>query len=148
MHACSRIHITQLLYNWPIFHVHHALRHVTSRMLLRGRWRHSWHATSNVKATSNMSTTQDSLLIQTRHTASTRTCWHFAFALCCHSNTTCPPIANPPNSGQLGVTPCHSLSNTRMWANAQPDGRPAEHRWRPLFNAAKFGWRPLLDAVQ
>jgi len=20
-----------------------------------------------------------------------------------------------------------------MWANAQPDGRPAEHRWRPLF---------------
>jgi len=37
---------------------------------------------------------------------------------------------------------------TRMWANAQSDGRPAEHRWRPLFNAAKFGWRPLLDAVQ
>ena len=28
---------------------------------------------------------------------------------------------------------------TRMWANAQPDGHPAEHRWRPLFNAAKFG---------
>ena len=27
---------------------------------------------------------------------------------------------------------------TRMWANAQPDGRPAEHRWRPLFNTAKF----------
>ena len=37
---------------------------------------------------------------------------------------------------------------TRMWANAQRDGRPAEHRWRPLFNAAKFGWRPLLDALQ
>jgi len=32
-----------------------------------------------------------------------------------------------------------------MWANAQRDGRPAEHRWRPLFNAAKFGWRPLLE---
>jgi len=28
---------------------------------------------------------------------------------------------------------------TRMWANAQPGGRPAEHRWRPLLNAAKFG---------
>ena len=27
----------------------------------------------------------------------------------------------------------------RMWANAQRDGRPAEYRWRPLFNAAKFG---------
>jgi len=23
-----------------------------------------------------------------------------------------------------------------MWANAQPDGHPAEHTWRPLFNAA------------
>jgi len=28
---------------------------------------------------------------------------------------------------------------TRMWANAQRDGRPAEYRWRPLFNAAMFG---------
>jgi len=26
-----------------------------------------------------------------------------------------------------------------MWANAQRDGRPAEHKWRRLFNAAKFG---------
>jgi len=25
--------------------------------------------------------------------------------------------------------------NTRMWANAQRDGRPAKYRWRPLFNA-------------
>jgi len=25
------------------------------------------------------------------------------------------------------------------WANAQRDGHPAEYRWRPLFNAAKFG---------
>ena len=32
-----------------------------------------------------------------------------------------------------------------MWTNAQRDGRPAEYRWRPLFNAAKFGWRPLLE---
>jgi len=24
-----------------------------------------------------------------------------------------------------------------MWANAQRDGRPAEYRWRPLFNAAR-----------
>ena len=23
-----------------------------------------------------------------------------------------------------------------MWANAQRDGRPAEYRWRPLFNDA------------
>ena len=26
-----------------------------------------------------------------------------------------------------------------MWANAQRDGRPTEHRWRPLLNVAKFG---------
>ena len=26
-----------------------------------------------------------------------------------------------------------------MWANAQRDGRPSKYRWRPLFNAAKFG---------
>jgi len=34
---------------------------------------------------------------------------------------------------------------TRMWANAQHDGCPAEYRWRRLFDAAKFGWRPLLE---
>ena len=25
-----------------------------------------------------------------------------------------------------------------MWADAQRDGRPAEYRWRPLFNAAAW----------
>jgi len=34
---------------------------------------------------------------------------------------------------------------TTMWANAQLHGRPAEYRWCPMFNAAKFGWRPLLE---
>ena len=29
-----------------------------------------------------------------------------------------------------------------MWANAQRDGRPVEHRWRPLFNATKV-WLTL-----
>jgi len=29
----------------------------------------------------------------------------------------------------------------KMCANAQRDGRPAEYRWRPLFNSAKFGGR-------
>jgi len=32
-----------------------------------------------------------------------------------------------------------------MWVNAQRDGRPAEYRWRPVLNAAKFGSRPLLE---
>ena len=35
-------------------------------------------------------------------------------------------------------------SQTRMWADAQRDGCPSKYRWRPLFNTAKFGWRPLL----
>jgi len=34
-------------------------------------------------------------------------------------------------------------TQTRMWANAQCDGRPAKYRWCPLFNAANFGRRPL-----
>jgi len=40
-----------------------------------------------------------------------------------------------PGSKDPGV----KNKKTRMWANAQRDGRPAEYRWRPLFNAAKFG---------
>jgi len=33
-----------------------------------------------------------------------------------------------------------------MWAfNDQRDGRPAEYSWHPLFNAAKFGWCPILE---
>jgi len=27
-----------------------------------------------------------------------------------------------------------------IWANAQRDGRPAEYRWRPLFNAGRTVW--------
>jgi len=37
------------------------------------------------------------------------------------------------------------IIETRMWANAQRDGGPAEYRWRPALNAAKFGSRPLLE---
>jgi len=31
-----------------------------------------------------------------------------------------------------------NINRTRMWANAQRDGHPAEYRWHPLFNTAKF----------
>jgi len=37
-------------------------------------------------------------------------------------------------SGTLNPT-----QSTTMWASAKRDGRPAEYRWRPLFNSAKFG---------
>ena len=33
----------------------------------------------------------------------------------------------------LSINTNHELE---MWANAQRDGRPAEYRWRLLFNAA------------
>jgi len=50
-----------------------------------------------------------------------------------------------PKAGQIwGSSPPDSY-RTRIWANAQRDGRPAKYRWRPLFNAAEFGWRPLLE---
>jgi len=39
-----------------------------------------------------------------------------------------------------------------MWANAQRDGRPAEHRWRPLFNAAVWltptTWLPYSNTAK
>jgi len=36
---------------------------------------------------------------------------------------------------------------TRMSANAERDGRPAEYRWRHQFDAAKCGLRPLIHRV-
>jgi len=35
-----------------------------------------------------------------------------------------------------------------MWAHAQRDGRPAEHRLRPLFNAQSLADAHYLTAVQ
>jgi len=40
------------------------------------------------------------------------------------------------------------LLSTRMWANAQRDGRPVEHRWRPLFNAENLADAHYLTAMQ
>jgi len=40
------------------------------------------------------------------------------------------------------------LNATRMWANAQRDGCPAEYRWRPVLNAEKFGRTHCSTAVQ
>ena len=54
---------------------------------------------------------------------------------------TAAPTFRPMSSvaKQSPISATTELSITRMWANAQRDGRPAEHRWRPLFNAAKPG---------
>jgi len=57
-------------------------------------------------------------------------------------------IGRPQNKSHVAFNFPSEKWKTRMWANAQRDGRPAEHRWHPLFSATKFSWRPLLDAVQ
>ena len=62
------------------------------------------------------------------HTASTSTRWHFAFALCCHSNKTRAPIANPPNSAQLGSTPTIPPSYIRVHAVVWARGYGQTHR--------------------
>jgi len=40
------------------------------------------------------------------------------------------------------------FNKLEMWANAQRDGRPAEYRWRPVFNAAKCADAHYSSAVQ
>ena len=52
---------------------------------------------------------------------------------------------HPHGLGGKGFIMGDGIFKTRMWANAQGDGRPVEYRWRLLFNATKFGWRPLLE---
>jgi len=41
------------------------------------------------------------------------------------------------------------LNSTKLECGPMPNVMaalsPAEYRWRPLFNAAKFGWRPMLE---
>jgi len=52
--------------------------------------------------------------IQTRHRTSTSTADISRSALCCHSNETRAPIANPPNSAQLEGTPAIPPSYIRV----------------------------------
>jgi len=42
------------------------------------------------------------------------------------------------SSAQTLIIKSVQTDKTRMWTNAQRDGRPAEYRWRPLLNTAKF----------
>ena len=46
-------------------------------------------------------------------------------------------VVRPCSKSLIYCTDNHLMHiELEMWANAQRDGRPAEHRWRPLFNAA------------
>jgi len=50
-------------------------------------------------------------------------------------------VASEPTSNTkwLSSVVTVTLIPLEMWASAQRNGRPAEYRRRPLFNAAKFG---------
>jgi len=48
-------------------------------------------------------------------------------------------LTAPEPARVINATKNFNTGATRMWANAQRDGCPAEYTWRPLFNAAKFG---------
>ena len=77
-----------------------------------------------------------------------RTCWWDAYG-------SVTDVTNEDRSTTIGYRQAcfhhhgkcemEQKDTTRMRDNAQRDGRPAEYTWRPLFNAAKFGWRPLLE---
>jgi len=49
-----------------------------------------------------------------------------------HVGLSCRPV-------RVGLNAQSKAQSTRIWADAQRDVRPAEYRWRPLLNAAKFG---------
>jgi len=55
-------------------------------------------------------------------------------SLCTTVNIVCWRQGGQPSIDDLTII----TIATRMWVNAQRDGRPAEYRWCPLFNAAKF----------
>ena len=52
--------------------------------------------------------------------------------------TPCVEVWQTSNLRPLRLGEEKKKEELEMWANAQPDGRPAEYRWRPLFSAAKF----------
>ena len=56
----------------------------------------------------------------------------------CRHVSVCPSVTGRCSTETCWEWPAKT-PRTRMWATAQRDGRPAEYRWRPLFNAAKFG---------
>jgi len=46
---------------------------------------------------------------------------------------------NAQRTGLVSWQVARNHTRLEMWANAKRDGRPAEYRWRPLFNAVTFG---------
>jgi len=65
--------------------------------------------------------------------------WTYANRQTYRQSDTLIAILRTPTEGEVTNIIRTVSYKTRMWANAQRNGRPAEYRWRPLFNAAKFG---------
>jgi len=66
----------------------------------------------------------------------------------------CCYVLTLPSLVQTTYQTCENIHNVtrnenrlklEMRANAQRDGHPTKYRWRPLSNAAKFGWCPVLE---
>ena len=72
---------------------------------------HAEHSGADARVVWTAFSQHGTVAIITRHRGSTSTRWHFAFGLCCHSNETRVPIANPPNTVQLESTPTITASN-------------------------------------
>jgi len=77
---------------------------------------------------------------------STAHVWKYCHRSCYHSRIR----EQFGEEGKCLTTECvrvwyYNPQHTLQDLNTNKNGRPAEYRWRPLFNAAKFGWRPLLE---
>jgi len=73
--------------------------------------------------------------VRVRHACGVRWAWRITAGLCisivlptCHSNASRAPIANPPNSAQLGDIPYHAPSNIRVRAIVWACGRGQTQR--------------------
>jgi len=89
------------------------------------------------------------LLVCQLHSFSFIYSWSTVVALCVmyiDSEGTCSAQWKMKRNDSIAIMKyCQTFNKLEMWANDQRDGRPPEYRWRRLFNAAKFGWRPLLE---
>jgi len=54
-------------------------------------------------------------------------------------------IQSPTAEIRRGKKERRNRMKLEMWTNAQRDGRPAEYKWRPVFNAATLTPTSLLE---
>ena len=106
--------------NYKTDHSNEPLSRVYGVKYLRTNLQQIYNSNSNSCTTSPQHSTKSYSLLYNRYTTDPQliepsiervqacTRRHLAFPLCCHGNVTRAPIANSPNSAQLGSTPYHS----------------------------------------